>query len=182
MIWTSDMHGGIVHGCEEWAKITGQPVPDALGDGWQAMVHPDDLPRILPVFKMATRSKSPFVMQYRLQALRGGFVWVVSGAVPSLGAPNEEFLGFLGSLTEIEAGAEPSEAGGWIGVLKPPSPHEDVSTSRALDLIADHLLRAHSLTAVCEECGPVLQPLRQVMLSVAVELARRSGAMVKTRH
>ncbi len=182
MIWVSDKEGKIVHASEEWERITGQPVVEGLGDGWHAMLHHEDLPIILPIFRAATRAKSPFTVQYRLRSVVEGFLWVVVGAVPSLGPPDDEFLGFLGSITKIEAGAISRKAGGRLGAFNPPEPHDDTLPHRPLDLIADYLLLAHALVLEAQVGQTVLPPLRRAMLRVAVELAEGEKQLKRPRH
>jgi len=44
--WTLDLDGRCTHATARWTEITGQPVEDSLGRGWQQAVHPADRERI----------------------------------------------------------------------------------------------------------------------------------------
>ncbi len=144
------------------------------------------IPRTFPSFFLffgrPREPKAPFTMQYRLRSLVEEFVWVVVGAVPSLGPPDDEFLGFLGSITKIEAGAALHKAGGRLGTFNPPEPHDDTLPHRPLDLIADYLLLAHALIMEAQVGKTVLSPLRQAMLRVAMELVEREKQLKRPRH
>src|SRR5262249_14369259 len=41
-IFRWDEHGRCIYSNEKWASITGLPVAESMGDGWQRVIHPDD--------------------------------------------------------------------------------------------------------------------------------------------
>ena len=58
VIWTSDSSGGFATPQLSWEKYTGQPWSDHKDYGWTKMIRPDDVERILKVWKKANREMS----------------------------------------------------------------------------------------------------------------------------
>ena len=143
MIWSSTKTGTITYASAEWTSYTGQPLGDALGDGWLDMLHPEDRESTARFFKEACASAAPFTVRYRLRRSDGVYRWVLVGAAPSLSPIDGSFLGYLGALSE-------DDATGWSGVFgtsapRPASPETMPHT--AVDIVADHLLLARSVAA-----------------------------------
>ncbi len=143
MVFVTDAAGLVTHLGRHWTKLTGQTLAEARNLGWTRVVHPDDRDLVRDLVLEAIRTQSGFSVRFRLRSAVGGYVWVVSGAVPSFGPPGRTFLGFLGSLMPLDE--PPDDIAMASGILKPPEPPwEDGS---ALERAADYLLAAHSLVA-----------------------------------
>ncbi len=56
--WKTDASGGFVDPQSSWEKFTGQPWDEHKGFGWTKMIHPDDVDRILQVWKEACETGS----------------------------------------------------------------------------------------------------------------------------
>jgi len=56
VIWTADSSGGFATPQLSWEKYTGQPWSDHKDYGWTKMIRPDDVERILKVWKKANRN------------------------------------------------------------------------------------------------------------------------------
>lgn len=182
MIWVMNGEGDVIYVGVEWTHVTGQPVERALGRGWRDSLPADDLARVLPVIDAACQSRSAFTITHRLRTRLDEFVWVVAGAIPSVGPPGASFLGYLGSLTRIDARTKPRGADGWVGRFHPPGHPKDMALGDTLDLVADYLLMAHTLVLDGGAWDAVLAPLRTTMFNVAVELARRNEPPSEARH
>ncbi len=99
VVWTRDADGGFVVPQPSWEKFTGQPWSEHKGFGWGEKIHPDDIERVLGVWKKACEELSFYET--------AGRVWSAS----------------LKEWREFEARAVPVlEADGslreWVGVIE----------------------------------------------------------------
>ena len=143
LIWSSTSTGQTTYVSVEWSNYTGQPVEDALGQGWLRMLHPDDQEVTDQFFKKACASVAPFTVRYRLRRVDGTYAWVVVGATPSISPIDGSFLGYLGAISEDDSVVWSGELG--ASASRPPSPATTPTTP--VDQIADHLLLARSIAA-----------------------------------
>lgn len=174
MIFVTDEAGQCVYASGEWADLTGQQVGHAMGRGWLERVHPDDRTIVVETIDTALASAAEFSVRYRLLGPSGTPRWVGAGGVPSFGISDHRFIGYLGSITEI-AGTATDIVGAYGNVehFVPPTPHSNTMPSCKLDLVADHLILAHSL--IEQDGGKEALPfLRQALFTVGRALAART--------
>jgi diguanylate cyclase (GGDEF)-like protein/PAS domain S-box-containing protein len=83
-----------------WCKLTAVDADDALGDGWRATVHPEDLQRVAQNWHDAVVREVEFAMEYRVDV--GGVVprWLAVTAKPVLDTAGLT-AGFLGWVTDV---------------------------------------------------------------------------------
>lgn len=175
MIFVSDAGGDVTYVSPEWCTYTGQSAGEAAKRGWFACVHPDDHEIARAFLGHAHELHAEFSLRLRLRRADESYAWVMIGAVPSFGPPGRLFLGFLGSLTQISpTGSEPMAAYGTMGHFTPPPMHPATLPGSPLELVADHLLMAHSLI---EEDGAkqLLPVLRDALILAGILLARGPG-------
>lgn len=184
MIWSTDHTGSLTYISPEWTTLTGQPAQDTRGDGWLAMVHPDDRIYCRNFLQEAVATRVEFTARYRVSRVEGGYIWIVAGAVPSFGPPEETFLGYFGSLTEIgPSESDAVSAYGTLGAFRPPMTLHSEPVRTPVDLIADHVLMAHVLAAEADE--PELQQSLDATLRIlgkrlaALELQPFGGASMQ---
>jgi PAS domain S-box-containing protein len=101
MVFTADARGGLQFINQRWVELTGLPAQDALGTGWQQLVHPDDLQAALSAIGDGVRARQELQQEYRLRYRDGGYRWQLLGAVPvpSRGGA----VSWLGAVTDIDA-------------------------------------------------------------------------------
>ena len=58
IIWTTDASGGFVEPQFSWEKFTGQPWSEQKGFGWGEKIHPDDIKRVLEIWRKACEELS----------------------------------------------------------------------------------------------------------------------------
>lgn len=156
----------------EWTTFTGQAADDAVGHGWFACVHPDDREPAITFLRNARDQQSEFSLRLRLRRVDQSYAWVMIGAVPSYGPPDNTFLGYLGSLTEIAvSGSEQLTAYGTLNRFVPPPISPTTPPGSALELIANHLLMAHGLIEH-DDAKEMLPVLRQALMTAGNLLAR----------
>ena len=101
MLWVTDQRGHCTFLNQGWLDFTGQTLGTGLGLGWLDAVHPDDAHEAERVFLDAHARRAPFRLDYRLRRHDGEYRWAVDAAAPRLG-PEGEFLGYVGSVTDID--------------------------------------------------------------------------------
>ena len=102
MLWVTEPDGVCSFLSRGWSTFTGQPETAGLGFGWLDMVHPDDRAAAGAAFRQANAQRSGFSLEHRLRRPDGSWTWVLDAGQPRIG-PGGEFLGFVGSVTDIHA-------------------------------------------------------------------------------
>lgn len=142
MIWASTRDGLITYAGPEWTVFTGQSAEAAMGDGWLDMLHVDDRRGTDLFFKNACASMAAFSVEYRLHHVSDVYVRVVAGATPSISPIDHSFIGYLGTVNEIED--QFGENRNILGkaIIAPAKSATRPMTS--VDIIADYLLLARA--------------------------------------
>jgi PAS domain S-box-containing protein len=151
VIWVTDHQGSLTYVGQQWHHLTGQETSAALGIGWHDSLHPDDRAFIVDSFAEACQRQTEFMLLFRLQRTDGSHVWVLGGASPSFTPLTEDFVGFLGVLSEYGEDAQGLTAKADIGTFKPGRPSGDFAPLSKLDIAADYLIAARAVTV---EYGP----------------------------
>lgn len=174
MIFVTDAVGRCIFVSNDWHRLTGQSVADALGWGWLQRAHIDDRTVVTQTIEAAVAAAAEFTIRYRLLNPQNLPRWVSTGGVPSFGMEDNRFIGYLGSITEMTTGSTDTiSAYGNVERFMPPTPHPNTMPSCKLDLVADHLLLAHAL--IEEDGGKNAMPaLRETLFEVGRALAART--------
>ena len=172
MIFVTKAEGGVSYVSPEWSAFTGQAADDAVGHGWFACVHPDDREPAITFLRSARDQQSEFSLRLRLRRVDQSYAWVMIGAVPSYGPPDNTFLGYLGSMTEIAvSGSEPLTAYGTLNRFVPPPMSPTTPPGSTLEAVADYLLIAHGLIEQ-DHAKEMLPVLRQALMVAGSLLGR----------
>jgi PAS domain S-box-containing protein len=78
--WTADAGGHLTQLPKKLNTMTGAPVDQLSGLGWQALVHPDDLPQVQAAWERAVATGEPYVAEFRGMRADGAYVWMRSQA------------------------------------------------------------------------------------------------------
>jgi diguanylate cyclase (GGDEF)-like protein/PAS domain S-box-containing protein len=103
-LWLSDPEGVYTFFNQPWLNFTGLSLAEALKDGWEAIVHPEDRERFWQLYHEAYAQSDRFRRKYRVRRSDGEYRWVLDTGVPRF-HENGEFVGYIGScidITEIE--------------------------------------------------------------------------------
>jgi len=98
--WTADPHGNIISASSRWHELTGMPVEEALGRGWIAALHPDDLPPTQQNWWHSVTSGDPFDTEYRLLLSSGSYRWFRARATARHGEDGT-ILRWYGTLEDV---------------------------------------------------------------------------------
>jgi PAS domain S-box-containing protein len=100
MIWMSGADKLCTFFNKGWLDFTGRSLEQELGNSWAEGVHREDLDRCLEIYVTSFESRRPFTMEYRLRRRDGEYRWVLDHGGPRF-APDETFLGYIGSCIDI---------------------------------------------------------------------------------
>lgn len=101
MMWVTDAEGQCIYLNRLWYEFTGQHEGEGLGFGWLDAVHPDDRESSGESFRAANAKRETFRAEYRLRSRDGTYRWAIDAASPRF-APDGEFLGYIGSVLDID--------------------------------------------------------------------------------
>ncbi|MDB6149177.1 MAG: sensor signal transduction histidine kinase [Chthoniobacter sp.] len=99
-IFRTDNKGRCLYVNERWCELAGRDLESVLGDRWQAVLHPDDLERVLTTWQDSIQSGLPFRAEYRFVQPTGRVVWVLGQGARELNGRGE-MTGYVGTVTEI---------------------------------------------------------------------------------
>ena len=80
IVWSTTPDGYIDWYNKRWYEYTGQRPEEALGWGWQAVPHVDDLPRIMEAWPHSLATGERFDMELRLRGRDGLYRWFLTRA------------------------------------------------------------------------------------------------------
>lgn len=109
MTWVTDATGHCTYLNRAWYEFTGQSPEEARGFGWLEATHPDDRAGAERAFRQANSDKEAFRIEYRLRREDGSYRWAIDAAAPRF-APDGDFLGFVGSVIDIDERRESEDA------------------------------------------------------------------------
>jgi len=101
LVWSALPDGHIDFLNQRWREYTGLTLNDASGWGWQAAIHPQDLPALLDYWNSVLASGKPGETEARLQRFDGGYRWFLFRAVP-LYDETGKLVKWYGQTTDIE--------------------------------------------------------------------------------
>lgn len=100
--WIADREGRLVNAGDNWHDVTGLARDGALGAGWQASGHPDDLVFVDVAWRESVAALTPFECEFRLRKACGSYAWFRSRAAPRLDAAGA-VVRWYGTLEDIDA-------------------------------------------------------------------------------
>lgn len=101
VVWTARPDGERTYYNSRWFDYTGQAKDEALGRGWQAMLHPDDREDTVRQWMHAVQTGGSPTMTYRLRRRDGVYRWHVGRAAP-LRNESGDIMMWVGTATDID--------------------------------------------------------------------------------
>jgi PAS domain S-box-containing protein len=84
-----------------WEAYTGHTPGELRGNGWRALVHPEDAERCSGIFSASFDARQPYSLDFRLRRYDGQYRWMLENGVPRIDADGA-LAGYIGSLVDIE--------------------------------------------------------------------------------
>ena len=84
LVWTTDTDANVTYLNDRWREYTGAGDEQSMGTGWQARIHPDDLPRVQSSWREALAHSRMFEIEARVRRHDGEYRWFLSRAMPVL--------------------------------------------------------------------------------------------------
>lgn len=75
MVFTTRPDGYCDYQSQQWVDYTGVPMSEHLGDGWNALLHPEDRPRAYAAWQDAVAGRAPYELEYRVRRHDGMYEW-----------------------------------------------------------------------------------------------------------
>ena len=82
LVWSSDADGTLDYFNQRWFDYTGSTFDQSSGNGWQYVIHPEDLTRTLEAWQEAKRSGQNYVAEHRIRHRNGEYRWNLTKAAP----------------------------------------------------------------------------------------------------
>jgi PAS domain S-box-containing protein len=99
-IWTESPEGVVDFVNRRWIDYTGMTLEQAVGSGWNRMVHPDDIEGVLSKWRILVSEGKPREIESRLRRSDGEYRWFLSRCYPLVDRSGN-ILGWYGSDTDI---------------------------------------------------------------------------------
>lgn len=100
MAWTTNKKGEATYLTQGWFAYTGQTKEEAMGSGWAAVVHPDDIDVLGTKWLHSVQTGKPFSAAARYKNSGGEYRWHLTRASAIKDAGNEISL-WVGTCTDI---------------------------------------------------------------------------------
>jgi PAS domain S-box-containing protein len=101
IVWMAGADGSTEYFNRRGTDYTGQP-PDAnYGWDWVELVHPDDMERARRSWDHATRTQTPYELEYRIRRYDGQYRWHAFRGLP-VRRPDGQVVKWIGTAIDIE--------------------------------------------------------------------------------
>jgi PAS domain S-box-containing protein len=101
LVWLADAEGAAVYINGRWLQYTGLSEAQALGWGWAAAVHPDDLARLTDYWRATVAAGTLGEIEGRLRRFDGEYRWFLFSAAPRRDAAGS-VIGWCGANIDID--------------------------------------------------------------------------------
>jgi PAS domain S-box-containing protein len=78
--WSAALDGTLQSFSPWWFGLTGLSEAEGSGDGWQKVVHPEDIKRTVDIWAGAVASGRPYDVEHRIRTSDGSYRWMRSRA------------------------------------------------------------------------------------------------------
>jgi PAS domain S-box-containing protein len=109
LVWTTRPDGFHDYFSRRWSEFTGQPLEQAVGDGWTAMLHPDDQALTRERWGAALSTGKLYEIEYRIRGQDGRYRWFLGRALP-IRDSSGGILRWFGTCTDIDRQKKAEEA------------------------------------------------------------------------
>ena len=82
LVWTANAEGMLLDVNQRWVDFTGLTLAQAQIEGWQAIVHPEDVPILSQQWAVAQQNGTYYQAEGRMQRQDGMYRWYLHQAIP----------------------------------------------------------------------------------------------------
>jgi PAS domain S-box-containing protein len=82
LVWSSRPDGHVDYVNRRWREFTGLLPEQTMGDGWEVVIHPDDLPGVREQWRQSLETGQAYEWEYRVRTAAGDYEWFLSRATP----------------------------------------------------------------------------------------------------
>jgi PAS domain S-box-containing protein len=100
-IWTATPDGRLDYVTQRVAEYFGVTQERVLGEGWQNVIHPDDLPVAIERWTQALTTGEPYEVEFRLRGADGRYRWHIARALPQRDERGQ-LVRWFGTNTDID--------------------------------------------------------------------------------
>ena len=101
IVWTAGCDGAVDFFNDRIVGYSGLPLEQVRGEGWQLVIHPDDLPRLVELWARARQRGTVLETEQRMRRADGTYRWHLNRAVP-VDDPASGELRWFGTCTDID--------------------------------------------------------------------------------
>ncbi|NML18759.1 PAS domain-containing sensor histidine kinase [Azohydromonas caseinilytica] len=100
LLWSNDADGRVDWFNGRWSEYTGLTQQEARGEGWMAVIHPDDLADTRALWRHALQQQEPVVHEHRIRRHDGQYRWHLVRSQP-LASVDGQRPRWFGSATDV---------------------------------------------------------------------------------
>ena len=170
-VWTARSDGTLDWVSDRVYDYTGTRDDQILGANWAEVVHPEDMPRVAPIWSRAIASGTTYETEFRIRDAAGGYRWFLVRAAPVRG-PDGAVAQWIGTNTDIE-GRRVTEAA--LAELNATLEHRVEQRNRALEEVHATLRQSQKMEAIGNLAGGVAHDFNNLLQAItgSLQLASR---------
>jgi PAS domain S-box-containing protein len=102
LVWTANGEGALLDVNQRWTDFTGLSVEQAHIQGWERVVHPEDIPLLSQKWTEAVQQGTIYQAEGRMRRADGIYRWHLHQAIPQKNEQGQ-IVKWFGTATDIEA-------------------------------------------------------------------------------
>ncbi|MBD2690859.1 ATP-binding protein [Anabaena catenula] len=108
-VWTALPNGQVDYFNQRWCDFTGKTQEQLQSQGWEQIIHPEDLPKVKEVWAKAVQNGSEYEVETRMLSGSGEYRWILGQARP-LRDQQGQIVKWYGTNTDITDHIQAREA------------------------------------------------------------------------